>query len=48
MCVCVWSPGSHHAVFDVAEEVTKVYMEQVPRSGDHDVVVMAISYALIW
>ncbi len=38
----------YHAVFDVAQKVTKVDVEEIARRGDHDVVVVAISNALWW
>ena len=36
----------YHKVFDVAEEVSKVNVEQVARCGDHDVVIVPVSYPL--
>ncbi len=37
---------THHKVLDMSEEMPKVNVEQVARGGDHDVVVMAITYTL--
>ena len=36
----------YHEVFDVSEKVAKVDVEEVPRCGDHDVVIVSVSYPL--
>ena len=41
-------PDPYKECFYVAKEMTKVNVKENSRCGDHDVVVMAISYALIW
>ena len=37
---------SNHEFFLVAKEVSKVDVEEVPRCGDHDVVIVSVSYPL--
>ena len=36
----------YHVVFDVPQEVSEVNVEEVSRGGDHDVVIVTVSYAL--
>ena len=36
----------YHEFFLVSEEVSKVNVEQVARCGDHDVVIVSVSYPL--
>ena len=37
---------AYHIVLDVPKEVSKVDVEEVSRGGDHDVVIVTVSYAL--
>ena len=36
----------YHEFFLVSEEVSEVNVEQVARGGDHDVVIVSVSYPL--
>ena len=37
---------TYHKVFYVAKEMSEVDVEEVSRGGDHDVVIVTVSYAL--